>query len=83
MAKFLVTASYTTEGIRGPGKDGGTVRAEVIRALVENSGGRVEALYLAFGQGQVANELHIRLRMLLSDADGQRPASDAARSSES
>ncbi|RKN49576.1 GYD domain-containing protein [Micromonospora endolithica] len=48
--KFLVTAKYTTEGIRGVGKEGGTVRAEVIRALIENAGGQVEALYFAFGE---------------------------------
>ena len=50
MAKFLVMATYTVEGIRGLGQDGGTTRAEVVRALIENSGGQVEALYFAFGE---------------------------------
>ncbi|MGN9808199.1 GYD domain-containing protein [Micromonospora sp. BQ11] len=50
MARFLFTATYTAEGIKGLGKDGGTTRAEVVQALIENSGGRVEALYFAFGE---------------------------------
>ncbi|MEU6073321.1 GYD domain-containing protein [Micromonospora sp. NPDC047074] len=50
MAKFLLTSTYTVEGINGLMKDGGTKRTEVIRALIENSGGRLEALYFGFGQ---------------------------------
>ncbi|MEV1147547.1 GYD domain-containing protein [Micromonospora sp. NPDC049799] len=50
MARFLFTATYTAEGIKGLGKDGGTTRAEVVQALIENAGGRVEALYFAFGE---------------------------------
>ncbi|SCL53479.1 Uncharacterized protein, contains GYD domain [Micromonospora citrea] len=50
MAKFLIRATYTSRGIAGLGKEGGTARAEVVRALIENSGGRVESLYFAFGQ---------------------------------
>ncbi|MER7457524.1 GYD domain-containing protein [Micromonospora sp. NPDC126480] len=34
----------------GLGREGGTARAEIVRALVENSGGRVETLYYAFGE---------------------------------
>ncbi|MBQ1074887.1 GYD domain-containing protein [Micromonospora sp. C31] len=50
MAKFLFTAAYTVEGINGLMRDGGTRRAEVIRALIENTGGRMESLYFALGQ---------------------------------
>ncbi|WP_233599652.1 GYD domain-containing protein [Micromonospora sp. M71_S20] len=50
MAKFMLTSTYTVEGINGLMKDGGTKRAEVIRALIDNSGGRMEALYFGFGQ---------------------------------
>nr|WP_277351271.1 GYD domain-containing protein [Micromonospora sp. HNM0581] len=45
----MVAANYTVKGMAGLAKDGGTARAEVIRALVENAGGHVEALYFAFG----------------------------------
>ncbi|GIJ19827.1 hypothetical protein Vlu01_04510 [Micromonospora lutea] len=50
MAKFLVTASYTIPGMAGLAKDGGTARAEVIKSLIENTGGQVEAVYYAFGE---------------------------------
>lgn len=50
MAKFLVTATYTVAGMAGLAKEGGTARAEVISALIENAGGQVEAVYYAFGQ---------------------------------
>ncbi|WP_308042511.1 GYD domain-containing protein [Micromonospora sp. PLK6-60] len=48
MARFLLKASYTPEGISGLRRDGGTKRAEVVQAMIENAGGRVEALYFAF-----------------------------------
>ncbi|GIJ06866.1 GYD domain-containing protein [Micromonospora andamanensis] len=50
MAKYLVTATYTIPGMAGLAKDGGTARAEVVRALIENAGGQVEAVYYAFGE---------------------------------
>ncbi len=50
MAKFLLTTTYTGGGLEGLTADGGTVRVEVVRALVENAGGRLEALYFSFGQ---------------------------------
>ncbi|MEU7930793.1 GYD domain-containing protein [Micromonospora echinofusca] len=49
MARFLFTATYTVEGINGLMKEGGTRRAEVIQALVENTGGRMESLHFALG----------------------------------
>ncbi|MDM4721493.1 GYD domain-containing protein [Micromonospora sp. WMMA1363] len=48
--RFLVMATYTTQGIGGLAKEGGTRRAEVVQALIENSGGQVEALYFSFGE---------------------------------
>jgi uncharacterized protein with GYD domain len=50
VAKYLVTAIYTVPGMAGLTKEGGTARAEVIKALIENAGGQVEAVYYAFGQ---------------------------------
>ncbi|MFV2113553.1 GYD domain-containing protein [Micromonospora sp. LOL_025] len=50
MAKFMLTSTYTVEGLHGLRQDGGTRRAEVVRALIENAGGRMEALYFGFGQ---------------------------------
>ncbi|MEU4380313.1 GYD domain-containing protein [Micromonospora echinofusca] len=49
MARFLFTATYTVEGISGLMKEGGARRAEVIQALVENTGGRLESFDFALG----------------------------------
>lgn len=49
VAKFMIKATYTAEGIAGLGREGGTERAEVVHSMIENSGGRVEAFYYAFG----------------------------------
>ncbi|MEH0972231.1 GYD domain-containing protein [Micromonospora sp. CPCC 205546] len=53
MARFLFTATYTAEGISGLMKEGGSRRAEVIQALVENAGGRMESLYFGLGPHDV------------------------------
>lgn len=50
MPKYLFKASYTAEGARGISKEGGTGRRDTIAKLAENSGGRMESFYFAFGQ---------------------------------
>jgi uncharacterized protein with GYD domain len=47
--KFMVKASYGTDGIRGLMKDGGTGRRAAVQKLVEGSGGKLEAFYLPSG----------------------------------
>jgi len=49
MPKYLVLASYTTEGVKGLLKDGGSKRRRAAEAALESVGGRVEAFYFAFG----------------------------------
>ena len=49
MAKFLIIASYTSEGTKGLLKDGGSKRREVVTEAVKALGGTVEAFYYAFG----------------------------------
>lgn len=49
MAKYLLQASYTTEGVRGLLKDGGSKRRAAVEAAVKAIGGRLEAFYFAFG----------------------------------
>ena len=49
MAKFLWKASYTTEGVKGVLKDGGTGRRDAVQKLIESSGGKMEAFYFALG----------------------------------
>jgi uncharacterized protein with GYD domain len=49
MAKYLLEASYTTEGLKGVLKDGGTKRRAAAEETVRGLGGKVEAFYFAFG----------------------------------
>ena len=49
MAKFLVEANYTASGAKGLLKDGGTGRQAVVHDVCAQMGGKVEALYFAFG----------------------------------
>ena len=49
MAKYLVRASYTTDGVRGVLKEGGSSRRDAVQGLIEGLGGRLEAFYFAFG----------------------------------
>jgi len=49
MPKYLYQSSYTVEGLKGLMKDGGSKRKEVAKKLVESLGGKLEALYFAFG----------------------------------
>jgi uncharacterized protein with GYD domain len=49
MPKYLAHASYTTEGLKGLLKDGGSKRREAVEQLAKGVGGTVEAFYYAFG----------------------------------
>lgn len=50
MAKFLVKASYTTEGAKGIQGAGGTSRRDAVARMAEGLGGRLESFYFAFGE---------------------------------
>ncbi len=49
MAKYLIQGSYTSEGVKGLLKDGGSARRAAAEALINGLGGRVEAFYFGFG----------------------------------
>ena len=49
MAKYLVKASYSAEGIKGVTKEGGSGRAAAVDQLIQSLGGKVESFYFAFG----------------------------------
>ena len=53
MPKFLIKGSYTTDGVKGLLKEGGTGRRAAITKLVEGIGGKVEAFYYAYGEDDV------------------------------
>jgi uncharacterized protein with GYD domain len=50
MGKYLLTASYTSEGAKGLMKDGGTKRREAAERAIKSTGGTMEAFYFAFGE---------------------------------
>jgi uncharacterized protein with GYD domain len=50
MAKYLVTASYTADGMKGVADKGGTARREAVEKLLADLGGTVESFYFAFGE---------------------------------
>jgi uncharacterized protein with GYD domain len=49
MAKFLIKASLTAEGVKGLLKEGGTARKKVVEKMVGDLGGKLESFYFAFG----------------------------------
>ena len=53
MPKYLITGSYTAEGLRGLQKDKASGRRQAVTAAVEGLGGKVEGTYYAFGQHDV------------------------------
>jgi uncharacterized protein with GYD domain len=53
MKKFLFRASYTAEGVKGLLKVGGTNRKQAVEKMITDLGGKLEALYFAFGDHHV------------------------------
>jgi uncharacterized protein with GYD domain len=53
MPKYLLKASYTTEGAKGFLKDGGTGRRAAVTKAIEGLGGSVECFYFSFGDADV------------------------------
>ena len=53
MAKFLITASYTSEGTRGLLTEGGSGRKAVLEKAIKGLGGTLEAMYFAYGDDDV------------------------------
>jgi uncharacterized protein with GYD domain len=69
MAKYLIKASYSTEGIKGVMKAGGTSRVEAVKKALGSVGGSVESFYFAFGSDDV---------YLIADAPGNTAAAAMA-----
>ena len=53
MPKYLIEASYTLEGTRGVLREGGSKRRDAVKAAIKSVGGKVEAVYFAFGKSDV------------------------------
>jgi uncharacterized protein with GYD domain len=53
MSKFLMQVSFTREGTRGLTEEGGTKRRQKVEQFFGSVGGKLEALYFAFGETDV------------------------------
>ncbi|HXQ49940.1 MAG TPA: GYD domain-containing protein [Stellaceae bacterium] len=50
MAKFLIEASYTAEGLKGLQRERAASRRAVVTRMVEDLGGKVEVFYWSLGE---------------------------------
>ena len=53
MPKYLLKASYTTAGVKGLLKDGGSGRQAAVEQMTQGLGGKLEAFYFAHGETDV------------------------------
>jgi uncharacterized protein with GYD domain len=49
MPKFLIEASYTTQGVKGVQSAGGSSRRDAVAAMAEGAGGSLESFHFGFG----------------------------------
>lgn len=50
MPKYLLRSQFTTEGMKGLMKEGGTARREAVERTIQSLGGRFESMHWAFGE---------------------------------
>jgi uncharacterized protein with GYD domain len=53
MPKYLISASYTTEGMAGVRAKGAKARVDAVSAMLEAMGGTLESFHFAFGDSDV------------------------------
>jgi uncharacterized protein with GYD domain len=53
MGRYLFQGSYSTDGIKGVLKEGGTARRKAVEDAVKSLGGKVESYYFGFGETDV------------------------------
>lgn len=53
MAKYLVQATYTAEGLKGLAKDTAKGRKAAVQAAIKAVNGKVDCMYFAFGDADV------------------------------
>jgi uncharacterized protein with GYD domain len=46
----MIKARYTSDGVKGLMKEGGTGRRAAVQKLIEGSGGKLEGFYYAYGE---------------------------------
>ena len=50
MPKYMIEASYTTQGVEGVRSKGGTDRRDAVADTVKGVGGKLEGFYFGFGE---------------------------------
>ena len=59
MPKYMFQASYTTEGLKGLFKDGGSKRQEALEDVVKGMGGSAESAWaLPLSKAHISNVYH-------------------------
>jgi uncharacterized protein with GYD domain len=53
MPKYLISASYSAEGLRGLQRDKASGRRQAVSAAIEGLGGKLECFYNALGEDDV------------------------------
>lgn len=53
MGRYLFQGTYTHEGVKGVLKDGGSGRRQAIETAIKSIGGKLEAVYFAFGETDI------------------------------
>ena len=53
MPKYLISASYSAEGLRGLQRDKASGRRQAITTAIEGVGGKLECIYYALGEDDV------------------------------
>jgi uncharacterized protein with GYD domain len=53
MARYLVVANYTPEGVRGVMESGGSARRDAVSKAISDLGGHLESFDFAFGANDV------------------------------
>ena len=53
MPTYLWRASYTTDGVKGLVREGGSKRRSIVQQMVEKAGGKLHAFYFALGEADV------------------------------
>jgi uncharacterized protein with GYD domain len=53
MPKYLAEGRYTADGLRGLAREGASRRGADIAKMIESVGGKLEALYFAFGDADL------------------------------
>jgi len=59
MAKFLVQAAYSADGLKGLQKEKASGRREAVRHAVEGIGGKVESIYYSLGEYDVVLTIEV------------------------